>query len=351
MPTLLLHYHQVLLVAVFYFWIQVSLSPWLSPKLSKIYPTLSKRNKTNFDIHIVSFVQAVLVCSVAFYIMAFDEQRKGMTREERVFGYTTSLGTLQALGLGYFYWDLYVSTWHFNLFGAGTLFHAISALIVFSFGFVSATASRPFPFTTPMLTCVSQRPFVNYYGPTFILYELSTPFLNIHWFCDKLQLTGSTIQMINGILLIAVFIGCRLIWGTWKSIEVFYDIYVAYRDGASWAAADANTTSSPLDVAAARTDTLRYAGAREVPGWLFFLYVASNVILNGLNWWWINKMIATIRKRFDPPFGTRKPEKVETEADLARGVYADGTKSVEVDIKQVRRRPTVQRELTELPNS
>jgi hypothetical protein len=36
-------------------------------------------------------------------------------------------------------------------------------------------------------------PFANYYGLNFILYEISTPFLNIHWFFDKLNMTGSRV--------------------------------------------------------------------------------------------------------------------------------------------------------------
>jgi hypothetical protein len=38
----------------------------------------------------------------------------------------------------------------------------------------------------------SQRPFLNYFAPTFILYELSSPFLNIHWFLDKVNMTFDT---------------------------------------------------------------------------------------------------------------------------------------------------------------
>jgi hypothetical protein len=105
-------------------------------------------------------------------------------------------------------------------------------------------------------------------------------------------------------------------------------------------------------------------------------YLASNLTLNGLNWYWFSKMIATIRKRFDPPFGTRKPEKkeepehvlvegidvdtdpeadldgvvgkppkaktsgtdVDGEAVIEKGVYADGRKTVEVGKKEVRSR-------------
>jgi len=70
----------------------------------------------------------------------------------------------------------------------------------------------------------SQRPFANYYGISFILYELSTPFLNIHWFCDKLDLTVSKIQLYNGFALLATFFGSRLVWGTYQSVLTYQDV-------------------------------------------------------------------------------------------------------------------------------
>jgi hypothetical protein len=191
---------------------------------------------------------------------------------------------------------------------------------------------------------------VNYYAPDFILYELSSPFLNIHWFCDKLDLTGSTVQLINGIFLITTFISCRLIWGTYASFNVFRDIFVAYRHTSSWNASTAAVPPQTAGTSHPGAEIMRYAGNREAPLWLCFAYAASNVTLHMLNWYWINKMIATIRKRFDPPFGTRKAEdKPKIEIDVARGVYADGTKSVEVDATEVRKRPTAQRNISELP--
>ena len=55
-----------------------------------------------------------------------------------------------------------------------------------------------------------QRPFVNYYGCIFILWELSTPFLNIHWFLDKVNMTGSRAQLYNGYLLLFSFFSSQL---------------------------------------------------------------------------------------------------------------------------------------------
>lgn len=64
-----------------------------------------------------------------------------MNIDERVHGYTGAIGLVQALATGYFIYDLIVSTLHINLFGVGMLFHAISALCVFSLGFVSPSLS------------------------------------------------------------------------------------------------------------------------------------------------------------------------------------------------------------------
>ena len=60
-----------------------------------------------------------------------------MGEVERVHGYTGGGGLIQAFAGGYFLWDLVVTVQNLGVFGVGMLFHAISALCVFSLGFVS----------------------------------------------------------------------------------------------------------------------------------------------------------------------------------------------------------------------
>lgn len=74
---------------------------------------------------------------MAFYEMAYDEERKQMDWQERVWGYTGGTGLIEAFGCGYFLWDLIVTALNYSMYGFGTLAHAMSAITVFSFGFVS----------------------------------------------------------------------------------------------------------------------------------------------------------------------------------------------------------------------
>lgn len=172
---------------------------------------------------------------------------------------------------------------------------------------------------------LSQRPFVNYYGPTFILYELSSPFLNFHWFFDKLQMTGSKPQWYNGILLLGSFLCCRLLWGTYQSIRVYQDVWAALHlepnlifpkptaVGVDATAGSglwpANTVFEPLGES---DEIMRYAstgaggGGMTVPSWLALVYLGSNIVLNTLNFYWFGKMIETVRSRFREPQAGRR---------------------------------------------
>lgn len=289
MQTLPLHFHEIIIAFTFYHVINRYVAPAFSRCFfPNIYPSFNARTKLNWDVHIVSFVQSTLICALALWVMWADDQRRDMTVTERIHGYTGASGLIQAFAEGYFLWDLVVTVQNVHIFGIGMLFHAICALGAFSLGF---------------------RPFVNHYTCTFILYELSSPFLNIHWFCDKLNLTGSTLQLINGVILLFTFLSCRLVWGTYQSVKVFVDIYHAYTPGAvslsdpQFSLANKTATVGDADVG---NELLKFADGQTVPLWLAGAYLASNFILNGLNWFWFGKMIETIRSRFDPPIGTRK---------------------------------------------
>lgn len=224
----------------------------------------------------------------------------------------------------------------------------------------------------------------------FLLYELSSPFLNIHWFCDKLDLTGSVYQAVNGAFLTGTFFLCRICWGTYSSVRTFSDFYTAIAAGRSQRPLGVMGEDKPLpgnqwqsgDVGLYYRDdeqATAFMGEAYLPLWLASSYFAANLVLNVLNIFWFTKMVQTIRKRFDPPWGTKGvgPEvphwqpaeqaereeaekraaelhragkgsvkvarmraedamnggmevQVEGTPEIQRGVYADGHKSLEV---------------------
>ncbi|KAK4569373.1 hypothetical protein LTR86_003136 [Recurvomyces mirabilis] len=359
LSTLPLHAHEVLFALGLYTFTCMVVSPWLSNIFyPQRYKALDRRTKVSWDVHVVSFVQSSIICSLSLYIILFDEDRhtwRGANAwEKRVWGYSGATGLCQSFALGYFMWDLIICAWRVDIFGWGMLAHAISAVSVFALGY---------------------RPFCYFWAPVFLLYELSSPFLNIHWFCDKIGLTGSTIQAVNGAVLTFSFFGCRIVWGIYNSFNTFHDIYSAYTAGhanAPLLTSDSNMRTSVSGDMGIYYDNGRqesaFMGEQYLPLWLPAIYLASNLVLNALNIWWFYKMVATIRKRFDPPFGTKgvgpdipyyepgsraktmtdsvmdtvqaAKEKVglsvgaaaadPDEIDVQRGVYADGTRSVEV---------------------
>ncbi|KAL8674662.1 MAG: hypothetical protein Q9168_000970 [Polycauliona sp. 1 TL-2023] len=316
--TLPIHIHELLLAALSYHVICAYISPFLSSRLfPSIYPSLPLRSRVNWDVHVVSLVQSVVVCAVAIWVMVADEERRSMDWEERIWGYTGADGMIQAFAAGYFLWDLQICLRYLGIFGPGLLMHAVAALVVFSLGF---------------------RPFVNYYAPTFILYELSSPFLNFHWFFDKLQMTGSKPQWYNGIILLVSFFCCRLMWGTYQSLRVYQDCWAAhhYSDTYAYSAAKglnvsgevAHPTGIPelMNTIGGRAELMKYNPYPEnMPLWLGLTYLGSNVMLNTLNFYWFGKMIETVKKRFrTPKEDAEAKEKGEGADGVVEGVELDG---------------------------
>jgi TLC domain len=175
-------------------------------------------------------------------------------------------------------------------------------------------------------------------------------------------MTGGTVQLINGIFLLITFFSCRLIYGTYASVQAATDVFKALHlarraphDPPLAASAFAlNATAQVFASPVAALQVVQYAPPTPaVPTWLWASFAAANVTLNALNWFWFEKMIGTIRKRFDPPLGTRTAaaggggavgggdgatEAVMVDVDVTRGGDGSGRKTIEVDEVEVRRR-------------
>lgn len=144
--------------------------------------------------------------------------------------------------------------------------------------------------------------------------------LNFHWFFDKLNLTGSNYQLYNGLLLIATFFGCRVVWGPIQSFAVFHDVYVAWQSPFSSLVSSSSSSSSEEFEPLTTTNTL--------PVWLGLTYLGSNTILNLLNYYWFGKMIEAVRKRFIKPSEKKTQDKDNGKKEGVRNV-----ESTEVEVK------------------
>jgi hypothetical protein len=146
LQTLPLHFHEVIVAYSIYHATNKYISPVFSRAFfPRTYNALNARTKLNWDVHVVSFVQSVVICTLALWVMWADTERTEMDTTERVHGYTGASGLIQAFAGGYFLWDLVITVQNVRIFGIGMLFHAISALCVFSLGFVSPSLKRERP--------------------------------------------------------------------------------------------------------------------------------------------------------------------------------------------------------------
>ena len=136
-----------------------------------------------------------------------------------------------------------------------------------------------------------QRPFANFYGIGFILYELSTPFLNLHWFMKQCNMTGTPLQVANGLFLLIVFFGCRLVWGTYLSVNIYKDLFSVY------SSPTVPTLEHTLPFIPTNLEITMMHHTNHLPLWLLLVYLGSNTLLIGLNFFWFGLMLKALVKQ------------------------------------------------------
>ncbi|KAI6131947.1 DUF887-domain-containing protein [Pisolithus croceorrhizus] len=236
---LLPDYSDIMVIsALFFFTLHHTVSPVVSRVLFPVsYGKANRKTRNNWDAHVVSLVHAALI--VALSLRCLDIPTLS---SDRAFGFHKGSTFVSAIACGYFIWDATEAIVHYTEFGF--VLHGIACFSVFMLG---------------------SRPFAHYHAVRFLFWEVSTIFLNIHWFLDKTGKTGSVIQLINGVVLLGTFASVRLIWGG----IISYDFLKTLR-GVS----------------------------NQLPFFYVVVYGSGNVMLNLLNWFWFTKMIASLRKRF-----------------------------------------------------
>ncbi|KAL3898725.1 MAG: hypothetical protein SGCHY_002543 [Lobulomycetales sp.] len=160
---------------------------------------LGHKNQREWAVHVVSFAHAVLISSLAFP-MLLDP----VLAADPLFAHAPYPEFVIAIACGYFLWDMGICLYRLQSNGLGFLVHGVSCFFVFLLAF---------------------KPFVMFYGGPFLMYELSTPFLNLIWFCDKSGRSGSRLQLFSGISLILVFFFSRIVGGLYYGTHFYVTIW------------------------------------------------------------------------------------------------------------------------------
>lgn len=141
--TLPLHIHEILPAFAFYHVLNLYFSRVISQRLfPRTYNALSERSRTNWDAHVVSLVQSTFINAAALWVIFYDRERWAMGPGERVWGYTGSMGAVQACSAGYFLWDVIAASARPDVHGIGAIAHAAAALAFSMLGFVGSTKEK-----------------------------------------------------------------------------------------------------------------------------------------------------------------------------------------------------------------
>lgn len=195
------HWHEIAFFTIFFHLI-MKVAPVINSQwFGKFYDDLSKTDKKaklNYDIRIVGLVFSIM--SVLFCIPMFmhpDFHGNPIQGEYPFASFVTSVA------VGYFIWDLfYCCIIHYDLFGFEFLFHAFGALLVFGTTYI--------PFCQPFLC-------------SFLVFEASTPFVQLHWMFTRAPkgMFSPTAITINGVFLISTFFFSRILWGVYATYKSF----------------------------------------------------------------------------------------------------------------------------------
>jgi len=231
---------------------------------NKYYLRLNSYRKKSWNSRVIAFIHAAIVAPFSVYLVChygypWNKSAKDYDAHEINLYYSTI-----CISIGYFIWDVIYSISDYRKGGIGFVIHGICALLIYVFTF--------------------KHHVLGHYSIMYLTYELSTIFLHIYWVLDKVDLTGSTIQVVDGIIVSILFLSVRIIFGNITITRLLYDLIFV----------------------------------RKVCSVYLSLFFFLNIIpMQVLNLIWFYKMIQSILKRTNGPSEkpSEKPSKKRSEKE------------------------------------
>eukprot|EP01094_Clydonella_sp_ATCC50884_P003513 TRINITY_DN12697_c0_g1_i1.p1 TRINITY_DN12697_c0_g1~~TRINITY_DN12697_c0_g1_i1.p1 ORF type:complete len:280 (+),score=79.91 TRINITY_DN12697_c0_g1_i1:78-842(+) len=173
----------------------------VSPLVSTQYRSLTPRNKVMWANRVASTVNAIVVCPVSAYILwTYFDLRLRIQVELELSNY------LFQAAFGYFLWDLYQCLRHLADFGVSFLLHALACLGVYG---------------------ICLMPTMQVYGSMFLLFELSSPFINAVWLLQKgAKGVPAQVFTVLGLITLLVFFLVRIVLGNIVGLEVWQEVFL-----------------------------------------------------------------------------------------------------------------------------
>jgi len=231
----------ILFSALFFTTLHI-LSAIISPLISSTYKSFigpkGSRMRAHWDTRVVAFIHPFLIIPGSLSFLLY----KPLLRNDPIFGYDESCATILQISVGYFLWDTIICIIYYKQFGPAFLGHGLVCFVLY------------------FITVV--KPFILFFGVFFILFEFSTPFVNLHWLMDKVGIKNQLIIKINGALVLIAFFVVRIVFGLYYSFLVWYYLL----------------------------------GAQNAPEFLVYLTLMCNIFMVGLNFYWFYLMVYYVNK-------------------------------------------------------
>jgi hypothetical protein len=181
-----------------------------------VLTTKTKQQDYNYDINTLSLLSGEKITSTIHNVIAIYFATKVLAdntfwldKSTRLYHVSDSSYNLGCVSGGYFLYDLFTCLVRFRTSGFIYLIHALVGLFVYA----SNTHNKN----------------GHFYNALFIMFELSTPFVNSRWFLKNYYhhhdyYKANTVFFINDALLFLTFFIARILWGSYCTFLVLCDL-------------------------------------------------------------------------------------------------------------------------------